>query len=190
MIKKSDVIIVGSGSAGLCTATWLARQGIACTILEKRSGPLTIGQADGVQCRTVEVFESFGISEELLREAYHVLEVVFWSADEKTGELRRTGRTADTMPGLSHQPHVILNQGRINALLLDAMMRFNGQTVQYGVEVKEVKICKEEDEDYPVKVIAERQGLEEVYRAKYVLVRAVALIKETENNNTLKDKIN
>lgn len=29
-----------------------------------------MGQADGVQCRTVEIFEAFNLSEELLREAY------------------------------------------------------------------------------------------------------------------------
>ena len=67
---------------------------------------MILGQADGVQCRTVEVFESLGLEEQLLRKAYHVLEVAFWSAN-KEGKLVRTRRTADTMPGLSHQPHVI-----------------------------------------------------------------------------------
>ena len=81
MVEKVDILICGSGSAGLCAATWLARCGIKCKVLERRDGPMTMGQADGVQCRTVEIFESFGIGEGLLREAYHVLEVVFW-ADE------------------------------------------------------------------------------------------------------------
>jgi phenol 2-monooxygenase len=52
---KTDVLISGSGSAGLCAALWLARLKIPYLILEKRDGPLKIGQADGVQCRTVEV---------------------------------------------------------------------------------------------------------------------------------------
>jgi phenol 2-monooxygenase len=133
-VQYVDVVICGSGSAGLCAATLLARQGICCKILEKNSGPMELGQADGVQCRTVEVFESLGLETELLHKAYHVLEVAFWSSDAE-GRLVRTGRTADTMPGLSHQPHVILNQAVVNGILLDDMKR-NGQLVEYNHEVK------------------------------------------------------
>ena len=186
MVEYVDVLICGSGSAGLCAATWLAKCGIPCRILEKNSGPMQLGQADGVQCRTVEVFESFGMAEELLRAAYHVLEVVFWSANSD-GQLARIGRTADTMPGLSHQPHVILNQAFINGFMLDAMKRFNNQTVDYGCAVKSVELHSVDDvyvngddslangtavkeKEYPVTVIAEQDGEEKTYRTKYVLV--------------------
>lgn len=172
MAEHVDVLICGSGSAGICAATWLARYGLRCKVLESRSGPLEIGKADGVQCRTVEVFESFGIAEEMLREAYHVLEVNFWGGNEE-GNLVWTGRTADTAPGLSHQPHVILNQARVNGLLLDAMNRFNGQSVDYGYTVKGVQVDSGIAGDldaYPVTVITEKDGVEETFKAKYALV--------------------
>lgn len=176
--KKVNILIAGSGSAGLCAATWLSRLNIPCTILERRSGPMALGQADGVQCRTVEIFESFGMSEDLLREAYHVLEVAFWSsADSKEEkgkrELVRTSRTADTMKGLSHQPHVILNQAKVNGFLIDAMKRWNGQEIEYGYVVKDVKVdssIADDPDAYPVTVTAEKDGVEEVFLAKYVLV--------------------
>ena len=174
MSEKTDVVICGSGSAGLCAATWLARYGLKCKILERRDSPMKMGQADGVQCRTVEIFESFGIGEELLRESYHVVEVTFWADEECPGSIRRTGRTADTQPGLSHQPHVILNQARINALLIECMERFNGQGVDYGVNVKDVRVdsAKAADPDaYPVTVVAEKDGKEVVLEAKYAIVR-------------------
>ncbi|RDW70520.1 putative phenol 2-monooxygenase [Aspergillus mulundensis] len=172
---QTDVLICGSGSAGLSAATWLARYGIPCKILERRSGPMTMGQADGVQCRTVEIFESFGMSEELLREAYHVLEVVFW-ADEsppsgsgaERGSISRTGRAADVQPGLSHCPHVILNQARINGLFIEAMRKFNGQQIEYGWDVEGVELGDAEEE-YPVKVTAEKDGEVQVFEARYVL---------------------
>ena len=173
MPEKVDVLICGSGSAGLTAATWLARYGLKCKILERRDGPMKMGQADGVQCRTVEIFDSFGIGEELLRESYHVVEVVFWADQDDSGVIRRTGRAADTQPGLSHQPHVILNQARMNELLLQSMDRFNGQGVDYGVNVKDVKVDGEKAKDhdaYPVTVVAERDGKEAVYEAKYALV--------------------
>ncbi|KAL4746518.1 hypothetical protein BDW72DRAFT_207266 [Aspergillus terricola var. indicus] len=173
---QTDVLICGSGSAGLSAATWLARYGVPCKILERRSGPMTMGQADGVQCRTVEIFESFAMGEDLLREAYHVLEVVFWAANgtesasdgSEHGNISRTGRTADTQPGLSHCPHVILNQARINGLFIDAMKRFNGQKIEYGWDVKGVELGDERDE-YPVKVTAEKDGEVQAFEAKYVL---------------------
>lgn len=167
-----DVLICGSGSAGLCAATWLSRCGVKCKILEQRSGPEKVGRADGVQCRTVEVFESFGLSEELLRDAYHVLEVTFWSST-KEGNLIRTRRAADTPPGLSHQPHIIKNQAQLNGILMDAMRRFNGQEVDYGYSVKSVKIDSAAAADpsaYCVTVSAEKDGKEEVFNAKFVLV--------------------
>lgn len=173
-MDKFDVLICGSGSAGLCAATWLARYGIRCKILERRHGPMKMGQADGVQCRTVEIFESFGVGEELLREAYHVLEVNFW-ADDGSG-IKRTGRTADTQPGLSHQPHVILNQARINGLLIELMQRYNDQHVHYGYNVTDVTVdstLAADPEAYPVTVTAERDGKTEQFAAKYVLVSAL-----------------
>lgn len=57
MAHEVDVLIVGSGSAGLAAANWLTRFNVNVRILEKRDGPLEMGQADGVQCRTVEVFD-------------------------------------------------------------------------------------------------------------------------------------
>lgn len=172
MVAHVDVLICGSGSAGLCAATYLARCGISCKVFERNPGPMRLGQADGVQCRTVEVFESFGISEELLRLGYHVLEVAFWSTGPD-GRLVRTQQTADTMPGLSHQPHLILNQAKINGMLLDAMERFNGQVVDYGASFKHLHVDSEASSDrnaYPVTVVIERDGQEEIFKAKYVLV--------------------
>jgi phenol 2-monooxygenase len=173
-MEKVDVLICGSGSAGLCAATWLARYGVRCKILERRDGPMKMGQADGVQCRTVEIFESLGVGEELLREAYHVLEVNFW-ADNGAGVIKRTGRTADTQPGLSHQPHVILNQARINGLLIELMQKYNDQQIDYGYNVTDVEVNSALIADhgaYPIRVTAEKNGKTETFAAKYALVSA------------------
>lgn len=173
--QKVDVFICGSGTAGLCAATWLARYGVSCKIVDQRAEPMKVGQADGVQCRTVEVFDSFGIAEELLRESYHVLEVAFWSPEEGEGEkgIVRKSKTGDTEKGLSRMPHVILNQARINGLMLEAMRKFNAQEVDYGYLVKNVEVDSASAGDpdaYPVTVTTERNGKEEVFQAKYALV--------------------
>jgi phenol 2-monooxygenase len=187
-MPKTDVLIAGSGSAGVFAATWLAIYNIPFTILERRSGPLEVGQADGVQVRTVEIYESFGLSEELLREAYHILEVCFWGTDEEKGGIRRERRTLDTETGLSHLPHVILNQARMNGLMLGKMKevlqergrweegKANG--IEYGWTVKGVAVDESRKDDpdaHCVKVTAEKEGREEVWEAKYVLVRVLTV---------------
>jgi phenol 2-monooxygenase (NADPH) len=80
------------------------------------------------------------------------------------------------MPGLSHQPHVILNQARMNELLLATMRRLNGQEVDYGYKVKLVEVDSDLAEDlaaYPVTVVAEKDGQEYTYKAKYALVSSI-----------------
>ncbi|KAL1627896.1 hypothetical protein SLS54_002163 [Diplodia seriata] len=176
MVQHTPVLICGAGSAGLSAATWLARYKVPFTLLERRRGPLQTGQADGVQCRTVEVFESFGIAEELLKEAYHVLEVTFWAPKEGEEGIERTRVTPDAPAGLSHLPHVILNQARVNGLLIGAVGEAGGPEIAYGWEVKGVEVDGEaagaDPEAYAVRVWAERDGVTEEFRAKYVLVSA------------------
>ncbi|KAE9977476.1 hypothetical protein BLS_001379 [Venturia inaequalis] len=179
MDTETDVLICGSGSAGLCAAVWLARLGIKFTILEKKDGPLKVGQADGVQCRTVEVFESFNLEGELTKDAYWVNEVCFWSiehdkttGDEVPGRISRSNRTADVMPGISWQHHVIMNQAHLNKLLLEDVKRHCGEEVVYDVAVTGVKVETSDDvstSSYPVTVTTEKNGEEVVYKAKYVL---------------------
>ena len=65
-----DVLIVGCGPAGLVLAAQLARfPGIRTAVVDRRDGPLEVGQADGVACRTVEMFEAFGLADRLVDEA-------------------------------------------------------------------------------------------------------------------------
>jgi phenol 2-monooxygenase len=174
MSIQTDVLICGSGSAGVCAAVWLARLGIDFRIIDKRAGPLRIGQADGVQCRTVEVFESFGLDQELKKDAYWVNEVVFWTACGDGNGIARTKRTADVLPGLSWQPHVILNQAKLNGLLLDEIRNCSGKEVDYGLAVREVRVdaaLVDSPDAFPVSAVAENEnGESTVYAAKYLLV--------------------
>src|SRR5262245_54406021 len=89
-----DVLIVGCGPAGLTLAAQLAAfPDINTRIVEQKSGPLILGQADGIALRTVEMFHAFGFSERLLKEAYWVNEVVFWKPDEaQRNNIVRSGR--------------------------------------------------------------------------------------------------
>ena len=68
-----DVLIVGSGPAGLTLAAQLsAFPEIATRLVERKDGPMEKGQADGVSCRSMEMFQAFGFADAVKREAYWV----------------------------------------------------------------------------------------------------------------------
>jgi hypothetical protein len=62
------------------------------------------------------MFESFGFSEKVLKEAYWVNEVGFWRPDDGGAGLIRADRIADVEYDLSEMPHVILDQARLRDL--------------------------------------------------------------------------
>ena len=150
-----DVLIVGCGPAGLVLAAQMANfPGITTAVVDRRDGPLEVGQADGVACRTVEMFEAFDLADGLLSEAYWVNEVCFWRPDpDDPARIKRAGRIQDTEDGLSEFPHVIVNQARMLAYLLNHMKRSPSRLAPfYGLHASEVEIDPSGSSDYPVKV--------------------------------------
>ncbi len=173
-----DVLIVGCGPAGLVLAALMANfPDIRTAVVDRRDGLLEVGQADGVACRTVEMFEAFDLADRLLSEAYWVNEVCFWRPDpDDPARIKRAGRIQDTEDGLSEFPHVIVNQARMLAYLLDHMKRSPSRlTPFYGLHASEVEVDASGSAEYPVKVTLEHvqgrnaTGESSTIRAKYVV---------------------
>src|SRR3954454_21373789 len=118
-----DVLIVGCAPTGLTLAAQLATfPEITTRIVEQKSNRLFIGQADGIACRTMEMFEAFGFADRVMQEAYWVNEFAFWKPDETgRGALVRSNRVHDVEEGLSESPHVVLNQARVHYFYIETM---------------------------------------------------------------------
>ncbi len=179
---EADVLIVGCGPAGLTLAAQLAAfPDIRTVVVEQKPGPLQLGQADGVACRTMEMFEAFGFAERVLKESYWVNETTFWKPDDADGSrIVRSGRVQDVEDGLSHMPHVILNQARVHDFYLDIMQRSASRLVPHydrrlaGLERAPDDLVSGAASDHPVTVRFERQdaghtGEVETIRARYVV---------------------
>jgi phenol 2-monooxygenase (NADPH) len=174
---EADVLIVGCGPAGLTLAAQLAAfPDIRTVIVEQKPGPLQLGQADGVACRTMEMFEAFGFADRVLKESYWVNETTFWKPDDAdSSRIVRSGRVQDVEDGLSHMPHVILNQARVHDFYLEIMQRSASRMVpHYSRKLAGLERAPDGVTDFPVTARFERQdagneGKIESIRARYVV---------------------
>ncbi len=178
--SETDVLIVGCGPAGLTLAAQLAAfPDIRTAIVEQKPGPLQLGQADGVACRTMEMFEAFGFAHRVLKEAYWVNETTFWTPDyaqdADKSRVVRSGRVQDVEEGLSHMPHVILNQARVHDFYLEKMQNSASHLVpHYGRRLAKLERDADDAIQYPVTAQFELQGEGrvgevETIRARYVV---------------------
>ncbi len=154
---RTDVLIVGSGPAGLTLATQLARfADISTVLVEQKPGPMERGQADGVSCRSMEMFQAFGFANRVCQEAYWVNETTFWKPDRQNPQtIIRTGRIQDVEDGLSEMPHVILNQARVHDMYLDSMRRSPTRLEpDYGCCVADLTV--DDDPTHPVRIEIEQ----------------------------------
>jgi phenol 2-monooxygenase (NADPH) len=175
--EEVDVLIVGCGPAGLTLAAQLcAFPEIRVAIVEQKPGPLQLGQADGIACRTMEMFQAFGFADRVEREAYWVNETSFWRPDAAApGRIVRHGRVQDVEDGLSEFPHVILNQARVHDFYLDIMRKSPSRLSPcYSQRLLSLQIDRNaKDDPYPVTVtledIASTDGPTRQVRAGYVV---------------------
>ncbi|KAH9817246.1 FAD binding domain-containing protein [Melampsora americana] len=127
-VSKVDVLIIGAGPAGLMAAAGLTKYGIHdIRIIDKRSTQIYTGQADGLNPRTLEIFQALGIGSRIMDEMIRFGEVCHWEPNE-SGEIRRTARSSVTPRGISKFQSSCLNQGRIEEHLMNNIARWSMST--------------------------------------------------------------
>ncbi|GAB3600394.1 FAD-dependent monooxygenase [Microbacterium tumbae] len=167
--EEVDVLIVGSGPAGMLLAAQLSQYpDVVTRIIEKREGRLELGQADGIQPRSVETFQAFGFAERIIAEAYNIGWMNFWGPDpDDRSRIRRVSRTADYAYDICEFPHLIVNQARVLDYFAEAALHGPGRIVpDYGVEF--LGLTVHEDGEHPVEVRVRDASGERLVRAKYV----------------------
>jgi phenol 2-monooxygenase len=170
-----DVLIIGSGPAGMIAAAQLSQfPNVTTRVIERRAGRLEIGQADGIQARSVETFQAFGFAERIVAEAYWQTEMVFWKPDPADpSRIVRAKRTPDDPAGVSEFPHLLVNQARVLDYFAEVMANSPTRSKpDYGLEFQSLEVADEGE--YPVTVTllhtaGEREGQLRTVRAKYVM---------------------
>jgi len=165
-----DVLIVGSGPAGMLLAAQMSQfPDVTTRIIERRDGRLVLGQADGIQPRSVETFQAFGFAERIVAEAYNIAYMNFWGPDpENPRNIIRTARTEDYAFKISEFPHLIVNQARVLDYFAEAAAHGPARIVpDYGVDF--VGLTVHEHGEFPVEVRVRAGAVERTVRAKYVV---------------------
>ena len=181
--KEVDVLIVGCGPAGLMLAAQLsAFKDIRTCIVDQKTGPLQVGQADGVSGRSIEIFQAFNFAERVIKESYFLKAISFWRFDERNpSHIYRASLKEDGRSVYSEFPHVILNQARVHSFLLDKMRQSAAQitphycrglldleVVSSGLSQSHVKVRLQRTDD--VKQDKQyKQYKQETIKAKYVV---------------------
>jgi phenol 2-monooxygenase len=115
-----DVLIAGTGPAGLCLAAQLARvPQIRTLVVEPGPARWKRARPTASAC-AMEMFQAFGFAGKISRESVWINETTFW-APGTDAPLSRVARVQDVPDGISEMPHVLINQARVHDMFLDVM---------------------------------------------------------------------
>ena len=174
--QQVDVLIAGTGPAGLCLAAQLSQfPEISTMIIERMPSNIIKGKADGINTRTMEMFQAFGFADKVKRETYWVNQTAFWMPDPKNpSHIKRVGRVQDVADDSSEMPHILINQARLHELFLEVMKNSPSRLEpDYSWEIVGLTIDPT-TEDHPVTVTLKdasgvNWGATRVVRANYVV---------------------
>ena len=174
--EKVDVLIAGTGPAGLCLAAQLSQfPEINTMIIERMPSNIIKGKADGINTRSMEMFQAFGFADKVKRETYWVNQTAFWMPDpDKPENIKRVGRVQDVADDSSEMPHILINQARLHELFLEVMKNSPSRLEpDYSWEVQGLTIDHTTD-DHPVTVTLKDSsgvnwGATRTVRANYVV---------------------
>ncbi|KAM0184990.1 hypothetical protein ACHAPI_012323 [Fusarium lateritium] len=152
--STTDVVIIGAGPTGLMVALWMARCNVKARIIDIRATKVFRGHADGMQTGTLDIFDSFGIVDDLYKNAAPAVEMTFW-AGTKDIPMKRVSRFPKWYPELGHYRLVHTSQGNTERALLDGMKASNELEVERGVTATALEIDESKLDDlqaHPIKL--------------------------------------
>jgi len=127
------VLIAGAGPTGLTLAIDLARRGIGVRLIDKAADYFKGSRGDGLQPRTLEVFDDLGVIDRVLEQGRPMPVMRISIGGRFVGE-RRMSEPVDPTPDVPYPNPWMLGQSRTEAILRDRLEDF-GVKVELGTEL-------------------------------------------------------
>ncbi|KAJ0413754.1 FAD binding domain-containing protein [Aspergillus carlsbadensis] len=148
---KIDLLIIGAGPAGLMAACWASQyNNISTRIIDLKSARTATGHADGIHSRTLEIFDSFGIVDPILRRGVHAVEMSYWGVNPESGKLECQQRVRSQREGLSRFNQMLLNQGQVEQVMIDYIEEQGHLSIERNKRADKVYFT--DDHTHPVSV--------------------------------------
>ena len=132
------VLIVGAGPAGLVTAISLARQGVRSLVVERHPSTSIFPRATGVSTRSMEIFRSFGIDEEVRRGGWGIVPrqaTVRWLGDPEPVEGALGFPDADVAAAVSPTTATVSPQDHLEPVLVDHYRSLGMGEIRFSTEL-------------------------------------------------------
>ncbi|KJK60788.1 hypothetical protein P875_00053027 [Aspergillus parasiticus SU-1] len=177
-IERYEVVIVGfpsnqAGPAGLMLHMLLARYGLtdeSVLCIDSKPSTLKSGQADGIQPRTLEVFKTLGISDEIENEACQMWEFAFWStSDDPRKIIERRSCVPEVIPPARFKYEATIHQGRIERIMEMDLLRYSARGVVRESKLVSMRIDEDADAQFPVFAKVEVGGVVREVRTKHLV---------------------
>ncbi|MEV6276568.1 FAD-dependent monooxygenase [Nocardia sp. NPDC051832] len=124
------VLIAGAGPTGLTLALDLARRGLTVRVIDQAAEFFAGSRGDGIQPRTLEVFEDLGVLDAVLDAGMPTPVMRAYFGGEFVGE-RRMAEPVEPTPAVPYPNLWVLGQSRTEAILRERLAEF-GVRVELG----------------------------------------------------------
>ncbi|MFI9502904.1 FAD-dependent monooxygenase [Nocardia sp. NPDC052566] len=159
---NTHVLIAGAGPTGLTAAIDLARRNIPVRIIDQATEFFAGSRGDGIQPRTLEVFDDLGVIDAVNRAGAPAPVLRAYVGGEFAGEHRMAEPVPPT-PAIPYPNLWTLGQSRTEAILRDRLAEF-GIRVELGTALESF-----EQDETGVTATLRRDGGTETVRAAYLI---------------------
>jgi len=130
-----DVLVVGAGPSGLCSALLLVQHGVRVRIVDRKAGPVEQARAAIVHARTLEYFDQLGVAEAAVARGLPVTDVAIHENGRHAGDMPLAGEGTAAQTRFPYA--LALEQFETERVLVDALAEHE-VVVEWNTDVRDL----------------------------------------------------